>query len=63
MTSKERKRLHRRIEALGFTLVRDKRHLVYRHPVHGLLVMGATTSDHRAVKNALARAQRMTQEQ
>ena len=60
MNRKDRKRLHRQIEAMGFILVRDKNHRIYRHPEHGPLVTGASTSDWRAAKNALTRARRMT---
>jgi hypothetical protein len=63
MTRKDRNRLHRQIESMGFVLIRHKNHRIYRHPVHGPLVMGSSTSDWRSAKNALARAQRMTKEQ
>jgi len=43
----------------GFTLVRHGKHLVYERPGVGQITIGASVSDSRAMKNNVARLDRM----
>lgn len=49
----------RELRALGFELVRAKRHRVYRHPGGGQVVAAATPSDPRSERNTIAQARRI----
>lgn len=50
---------HRLATANGFELVRSNNHLVYQKPGLPPLVVSATPSDGRALKNNVARMKRM----
>lgn len=61
--SGEVKAMHRQLVALGFELVRDKRHRVYHHRDGGPpLTAPKTPSDHRATRNVVAKGRRIARE-
>lgn len=47
------------IAALGYVLIRSKRHLIYQHPCGAMITVAKTASDRRATKNIMATARRM----
>ena len=58
--NRKAKDLHAELTALGFVLVRSKRHLVYHHPGGGRpLTAPKSPSDKRATKNVRADAARI----
>lgn len=59
--NKAAREFHKAAEKQGFELVRTGKHLTYRKPgVPEQLTVSATPSDHRAMKNNLARLRRLT---
>lgn len=62
-TPKEVRSLDKLARKNGFVLVRQGRHMVYRHPqISKQLVISKSASDNRAHKNNLARLKRMLRE-
>lgn len=59
--TKEAREVHQLLVARGWRLeIRSGRHITYRYPENGaLLVVARTSSDHRARANLLARAKRL----
>jgi hypothetical protein len=51
--------LIKQIKAYGFTLVREKRHLVFTHPCGATLVTSQTASDRRFSMNVERDARRL----
>lgn len=51
--------LRKEVQALGFTIVRANRHIVWHHPTGGVMVTAASIGEGRAYANALARARRI----
>jgi predicted RNA binding protein YcfA (HicA-like mRNA interferase family) len=39
-------------ERYGFSLVRQKKHFVFKHPSGAVFVCGKSASDYRAIRNA-----------
>lgn len=59
-TPKDVRKLDRLARANGFQLIRQGKHLVYRHPqIEEQLVIAKSASDGRAHKNNLARLKRL----
>lgn len=48
--------VHNELESMGFTLVRESPHLIYRHNNGAQLAMAKTPSEWRSIKNTLAQA-------
>ena len=59
-TPKDVRKLDRLARQNGFILVRQGRHLVYRHPkIREQLAIAKSASDNRACKNNMARLKRL----
>lgn len=57
------KRVHRELTSLGFVLVREHKHRVYRHPLGGpQLVTPKTHGEKRGARNDVQRARRIARE-
>ena len=50
----KKSKVTKRLKALGAVLIRSRNHLVWKMPDGARIVVGKTTSDTRAEKNALA---------
>lgn len=62
-TPKQVRKLDKMARENGFVLVRQGRHMVYRHPsIAEQLVISKSASDSRAHKNNMARLKRMLRE-
>ena len=51
MTSDTAKRIIKLAKSYGFTLVRQKRHLIFKHPSGKIITTSKSSSDKRALKN------------
>ena len=54
--------LHKTLTEQGFTLVRETRHLIYRHTNGGTLVVSASCSDKHAWRAVLMNARHIIQQ-
>lgn len=57
--SKEWRAFIRELEAAGWQYVSTNKHIKFRHPRYGILVMPQSTSDRRALLNARATVRRI----
>lgn len=58
MAQRDRRVLDQQLTALGYTLDRCAKHLIYKHQSGACITVSLTTSCHHGYKNALADAKR-----
>lgn len=50
---------HREVEAMGFVLVRQKKHMIFKHPCGVVLTVAKSARCYRAHKNTITTAKRL----
>lgn len=56
--SSERRDYHRKLEDLGFVLVRSRKHRIYKHPSGATACMATSASDYHSLKNSVMDARK-----
>lgn len=60
--SSERRDYRKKLESMGFRLIRDKKHLIFQHPSGAVACGPKTASDYHSLKNSIMDARKSLRE-